>query len=184
MEDIASVLEIQSNTSPEKEVDTSRGAQENTVSQPPLIMTKGDDSVFYSEGEEVPQQILDSIWAPRSGEPIWPEKLHSAPQLHNSGAQSSCHNTGLMEASPEHDSSAILKEMESKMENKVNNASSTDTDVHSETAPNSRITHTEELSTSPVVPLRVSTPAEADEAQMKKRGRILDINAGEMLGYH
>lgn len=175
MADIESVLEIQSNTAPEKEVDKSRGAQEDTVN--PLVMTEGDDSVFYNQGEEVPQQILESIWAPCSGEPIWPEKL-SAPQLHTLGAEPACHSTGLMEASLEHDSIAMLKEME----NKVNNASSTDTDVHVETAANSRITDTEELLTPPVVPLRTSSPAEA--AQKKERGRKLDINSGEALDYY
>ncbi|MCI4378706.1 hypothetical protein PGIGA_G00218890 [Pangasianodon gigas] len=165
MADIASVLE--SNTAPEQEVDICGKAQEDTASQLPLVMTEGDDSVFYSEEEEIPQQILDSIWAPHSGEPIWPEKLNSAHQIHTSGAQSSCHSIGLMEASSEHDSVAMLKEMEGTSENKVNNASSTDTDVHGETAANSRIKHTEELSTPPAVPLRMSTPAEA--AQMKER---------------
>lgn len=172
MADITSGLEIQSDTAPEKKVDSSGGAQEDTASQPPLVMPEGDDSVFYSEGEEVPQHILDSIWAPRSGEPIWPEKLNSS---HNSGAQSSCHSVGLMEASSDPD-----REMESKMENKVNNTLSTDTDVHGETAANSRITHTEELSTPPAVPLRVSTSA----ALMKERGRKLDISAGETLDYY
>lgn len=181
MADISSVLEIQSNTAPEKDVDKSRGVQEDTVSQPPLVMTEGDDSVFYNEGEEAPQQILESIWAPCSGEPVWPEKI-SAPQLHTSGAHPARHNIGLMEASSEHDGIAMLKEMDSKMENKVNNASSTDTDVHVEMAANSTITETEELLTPPVVPLRSSTPAEA--AQIKEKGRKLDISAGETLHYY
>lgn len=180
MADISSVLEIQSNTAPEQEADISGRAQEDSVSHLPLVMTEGDDSVFYSEEEEIPQQTLDSIWAPHSGEPIWPEKLNSAPQIHNSGAQSSCQSIGLMEARDEHDSVAMLKEMESIIENKVNNASSSDTDVHGKTAANSRITHTEELSTPPVVPLRMSTPA--DIAQMKERGRKL--NRGESMDYH
>lgn len=178
MADITSALDIPSNTAPEKDVVISGGAQEDTVHQPPLLTTEGDDSVFYSKEEDVPQQILDSIWAPRSGEPIWPEKLHSALQIHNSEAQSSCHNIGLIQASSEHDSVSMLKEME----NKVNNASSTDTDVHGETAANDRITHTEELSMPPVVPPRASTPAEA--AQMKERGRKMDVDAGESMDYH
>lgn len=154
--------ENQSNTAPDQDV---CGRKEDTASQPALVITDGDDSVFYSEEEEIPQQVLDSIWAPRSGEPAWPEKLNSAPQIHNSEAQASCHGTELMEASAELDNVGMLKEME----NKVNNASSTDTDVHGETADNSRIIHPEELSVPPVVPLRGSTPDGA--AQMKERGR-------------
>lgn len=172
MADISSVLEIQSNTTPDQEVDISGRAQEDSVSHLPLVMTEGDDSVFYSEGEEIPQQTLDSIWTPHSGEPMWPEKLNSGHQIHNSGAQSSCHSIGLMEASAEHDTVAMLKEMESIKENKVNNVSSSDTDEHGKTAANSRITHTEKLTTPPVVPIRVSTPA--DIARMKERGRKLN----------
>ncbi|XP_053353091.1 uncharacterized protein LOC128524519 [Clarias gariepinus] len=160
MEDISSVLEIQRNTTSEKEVDISGRAKEDAMRQPPLIITEGDDSVFYTEGEEISQQSIASIWAPCSGEPVWPEKLSSE-------TQSSCHSIVLMEASSEHDSGAMLKEMGSKMENKVNNASSTDTDVHGETASNRRITHAEELLVPPVVPLGVSTSDET--AQIKER---------------
>lgn len=166
MADIASVLENQSNAAPDQ--DASGRAKEDTASHPCSVPLEGDDSVFYSEGEDIPQQTLDSIWAPRSGEPFWPEKLNSAPQMYNSGAQASCHGIGLIEASSELDSVALLKEME----NKVNNAPSTDTDVHVETVDNSRIEHSEELSVPPVVPLRGSTPAGA--AQMKERGRKMD----------
>ncbi|KAF5899669.1 uncharacterized protein DAT39_010609, partial [Clarias magur] len=153
MEDISSVLGIQRNTTPLKEVAISGRAKEDAKRQPPLIITEGDDSVFYSEGEEIPQQSIASIWAPCSGEPVWPEKLRA-------GTQSSCHSIVLMEASSERDSGAMLKEMGSKMENKVNNASSTGTDVHGETASNSGITHAEELLVPPVVPLSVSTSDE------------------------
>ncbi|KAF4087192.1 hypothetical protein AMELA_G00092970 [Ameiurus melas] len=177
MADITSVLDIQSNTAPEKDVDISGGARKDAV--PPLLKTEGDDSVFYSNEEEVPQQTLDSIWAPHSGEPIWPEKLHSALQIHNSEDQSSCQRIGLMETSSEHDSVAMLKEMESKMENKVNNASPTDIDVHGETAANNRITHTEEISMPPVVPPRASTPAEA--AQIKERADTNTDDSSNLL---
>ncbi|KAK3568292.1 hypothetical protein QTP86_003151 [Hemibagrus guttatus] len=176
MADIASVHENQSNTAPDQDV---CGHKEDTASQPALVITEEDDSVFYSKEEEIPQQILDSIWAPHSGEPIWPEKLNSAPQVHNSGAQASCHGIGLMETSTELDNGAMLKEMESKMENKVNNASSTDTDVHGETADNSRIIHPEELSVPPVVPLRGSTPAGA--AQMKERADSYTDESSDFL---
>ncbi|KAK2849797.1 hypothetical protein Q7C36_008580 [Tachysurus vachellii] len=177
MADIASVLENQSNAAPDQ--DASGRAKEDTASQSCLVPLEGDDSVFYSEGEEIPQQTLDSIWAPRSGEPFWPEKPNSAPQIYNSGAQASCHRIGLMEASSELDSVALLKEMESKMENKVNNTPSTDTDVHIETADNSRIKHSEELSVPPVVPLRGSTPAGA--AQMKERADSYTDESSDFL---
>lgn len=177
MADISSMLEIQSNTAPEQEVAIGGEAQEDTTCQPSLVMTEGDDSVFYSEEDEVPQQILDSIWATPAKEPIWPEKLHSAPHIHIS----SCDSIGLMEASSEHDSIAMLKEMESKMENKVNNVSCTDTDVNGGTAANSRITNTEELSTPSVVPLRESTPVET--AQIMERGRKSHINADKTVDY-
>ncbi|KAG7330901.1 hypothetical protein KOW79_004870 [Hemibagrus wyckioides] len=179
MADLASVHENenQSNTAPDQDI---CGRTEDTASQPALVITEGDDSVFYSEEEEIPQQVLDSIWAPHSGEPAWPEKLNSAPQVHNSGAQApSCHGIELMEASAELDNVAMLKEMESKMENKVNNASSTDTDVHGETADKSRIIHPEELSVPPVVLLRGSTPAGA--AQMKERADSYTDESSDFL---
>ncbi|KAI5618605.1 hypothetical protein C0J50_21804 [Silurus asotus] len=166
MADNANELQIQSNTAPEKDVDISGGAMEDEMSRPAPVMTEGDDSVFYTEEEEIPQQILDSIWAPCSGEPIWPEKLNSV-QMQNSGACSSDCSTGQMKASLEHECVAMQMEMKSKMENKANNASSTDTDVHDVTAANSRIQQSEELSTPPAVPLRVSALTEA--AQMKER---------------
>lgn len=166
MADKASELDNPGNKAPVQEMDVSKRAQMNTASQPALVLTEGDDSVFYSEEEEIPQQIPDTIWAPHSGETNWLEKLNSAPQIHNSGAQASCHGIGLMEASSKLDSVAMLKEMESKVENKVNNASSTDADVQGEAAANSRITHVEELL---MPPLRGSTPA--GTAQMNERGR-------------
>lgn len=178
MADITSVLEIPRNPALEQEVDISGGDQQDKASLQSSGMTVGDDSVFYSEEEEVPQQVLDSIWALHSGEPNWPEKTNSSPQFHKSGAQSSFHGIGLMEASTEHDSVAMLKEVGIKIENKVNSASSTDTNVLGETAANSRIT---ELSTSPVVPLRVSTTAEA--AHMKERGKKLVINTDKAVDY-
>ncbi|TSL54349.1 hypothetical protein Baya_6239 [Bagarius yarrelli] len=157
MADFASVFENQSNTATEQELDAGGQSKEDT-----------DDSVFYREDEEIPQQILDPVWAPRSGEPIWPEKLHSAPQIHISESQAACHGTELKDANFELDSVAVLQGMKRKMDKKLNE-SPTDTDVHNETAANSRkITHTEELSASPVEPLRASNPAEA--AQMKERG--------------
>uniref|UniRef100_A0A3B1J9P4 Uncharacterized protein n=1 Tax=Astyanax mexicanus TaxID=7994 RepID=A0A3B1J9P4_ASTMX len=89
-------------------------------SQTALVMTEGDDSVFYSEDEEIPQEV--SVSDPRSVSlgPIGPLEPQSSPQILDLGAeelvQSLSHSTELMESGYMYYSGAEQEEVENIME--------------------------------------------------------------------
>ncbi|KAL7865373.1 hypothetical protein SRHO_G00106200 [Serrasalmus rhombeus] len=133
MAEIATALETESSTVLAPAVDISEGVTvealqtlEEPLGQAALVMTEGDDSVFYSEDEEIPQEV--SICVPHMSvgapEPVGPP---SSPQIQNSGAeelvQSLSHSTVLTEADSMHHSGAMLGEEERLMENKANHVS-------------------------------------------------------------
>ncbi|KAG9271669.1 ermin-like [Astyanax mexicanus] len=97
-------------------------------SQTALVMTEGDDSVFYSEDEEIPQEV--SVSDPRSVSlgPIGPLEPQSSPQILDLGAeelvQSLSHSTELMESGYMYYSGAEQEEVENIMESKINHISS------------------------------------------------------------
>ncbi|XP_036430022.1 uncharacterized protein LOC118810397 [Colossoma macropomum] len=153
MEEFPTALETESGTALAPAVDISKGVTvealqtlEKPLSQAALVMTEGDDSVFYSEDEEIPQKV--SICAPQymSVGPPGPVQPPSSPQIQNSGAeelvQSLSHSIVLMEADSTHHTGAMLEEEERLMENKVNHVSSL---VHvQETASKNSPVHNEE----------------------------------------
>ncbi|XP_017546946.1 uncharacterized protein LOC108423856 [Pygocentrus nattereri] len=123
MAEIATALETESSTVLAPAVDISEGVTvealqtlEEPLGQAALVMTEGDDSVFYSEDEEIPQEV--------SSKPVGSP---SSPQIQNSGAeelvQSLSHSTVLREADSMHHSGAMLGEEERLMENKANHVS-------------------------------------------------------------
>ncbi|XP_072541125.1 uncharacterized protein [Salminus brasiliensis] len=131
MADTARLLETESSTMLEPALDISGGVTlealqtlEEAVSQTALVMTEGDDSVFYSEDEEIPQEVsICDPWSVSEG-PTGPVEPQSSPQIQDSGAEELIHSSGLMESGSVHHGDVMQEEVGSLMESKINHVSS------------------------------------------------------------
>lgn len=189
MAEVARVVETASSPMPATAVDVSGGGTvealqtlEVTGSQAALVMTEGDDSVFYSEDEEIPQEM--SICAPRpvSVGHTWLTQPQPSPEIQDSGGEEYeplTQSPGLMEAGSEHHSGAMAEDMENLMENQVNHASVPDQGVESETetASKNSTNYNEELAKSSKVHGAVSATDEAAQFPVRDRSRLVHIVA-------
>ncbi|KAI4886553.1 hypothetical protein NFI96_027106 [Prochilodus magdalenae] len=135
MAETARVIEAESDTIPAPAVDVSGGitvealqALEEPVGQATLLMIEGDDSVFYSEDEEIPQEVFDFAPQSVSVDSPGPAEPPPSPQIQSSGAEelvpSLSHSIVLMEAGSMYHGGAMLEQEESLMENEINYLSS------------------------------------------------------------
>ncbi|XP_066497389.1 ermin-like isoform X2 [Hoplias malabaricus] len=129
---------------------------EEAVSQAALAMTEGDDSVFYSEDEEIQQDVSICDSRPGSLGDAKPQEPQTLPQIQHPGGED-------LAASSIHHSYASQKDTESLMENKMNHVSSSVQEMESEaiTAPKNSPVHNEVLSKPAAVQCPVSARDEA-----------------------
>lgn len=184
MADTAGLIEAESCTMLEPALDISGGITLEALqtleeaaagSQAALVMAEGDDSVFYSEDEEIPQEV--SICAPRSVSvgPIGPVEPRSSAQIQDTGAeelaQSLNHSgTGLMESGCIYYSSAVQEEVEDIMESKTNHISSPSAHVPAVEAEAEAAL--EELSKPSTVPYAWSTRAQSAVLSVEEKRQV------------